>query len=151
MDPNFAAVREKLAEAYEAKQMYPEAIAEYQKWAALVGDGELAAQLGPAYAASGYKGAITKWIEYLGQTREQDYTQRAMLHSAVGDKEQAFLWLGKAYDARSTWLYQLRVAPVFDGLRSDGTLCRSAKAHRSRTVIHRTNVTAQSVVGIPLK
>ncbi len=119
MDPNFASASEKLAEAYEAKQMYPEAIAEYQKWAALVGDGELAAQLGPAYAASGYKGAITKWIEHLGQTREQDYTQRAMLHAAVGDKEQAFLWLGKAYNARSTWLYQLRVAPVFDGLRSD--------------------------------
>ncbi|OLE96458.1 MAG: hypothetical protein AUG75_20250 [Cyanobacteria bacterium 13_1_20CM_4_61_6] len=119
MDPNFASALEKLAEAYEAKQMYPEAIAEYQKWAALVGDGELAAQLGPAYAASGYKGAITKWIEHLGQTREQDYTQRAMLHAAVGDKEQAFLWLGKAYEARSTWLYQLRVAPVFDGLRSD--------------------------------
>ena len=119
IDPNFASAREKLAEAYEAKQMYPEAIAEYQKWAALVGDGELAAQLGPAYAASGYKGAITKWIEHLGQTREQDYTQRAMLHAAVGDKEQAFLWLGKAYEARSTWLYQLRVAPVFDGLRSD--------------------------------
>ncbi len=119
IDPNFASAREKLAEAYEAKQMYPEAIAEYQKWAALIGDSELAAQLGAAFAASGYEGAITKWIEHLGQTSEQDYTQRAMLHSAVGDKEQAFFWLSKAYDARSTWLYQLRVAPVFDGLRSD--------------------------------
>jgi hypothetical protein len=56
---------------------------------------------------------------YLGQTREQDHTERARLSAALEDKEQAFYWLEKAYVAHSTWLYQLKVEPALDGLRSD--------------------------------
>ncbi len=119
MEPNFSSAREKLAEAYEAKQMYPEAIAEYQKWATLDGDDELASKLGQGYATSGYRGAIRKWIDHIGTTREQDFTLLALLYSALGDKDQAFYWLEKAYQAHSTWLDHLRVHPMFDNLRAD--------------------------------
>jgi len=37
----------------------------------------------------------------------------------LGDKKQAFRWLEKAYEERSTGLYLLNVDRTWDGLRSD--------------------------------
>jgi hypothetical protein len=43
----------------------------------------------------------------------------AMLHTALGDKDQAFAWLEKAYLARSSYMTSLKVLPGYDPLRSD--------------------------------
>jgi hypothetical protein len=43
----------------------------------------------------------------------------AMTYAALGDKEQAFAWLEKAYAERAPWLVSLKTDPAFNPLRSD--------------------------------
>ena len=43
----------------------------------------------------------------------------ALVHAGLGDKEQAFAWLEKAFAERSHWLLWLRLDPRWKNLRSD--------------------------------
>jgi hypothetical protein len=43
----------------------------------------------------------------------------ALLYARLDDKAQAFDWLEKAYDERSSALVYLKVEPAFDNLRPD--------------------------------
>lgn len=44
----------------------------------------------------------------------------AAIHAGLGQKDQAWAWLEKAYDERATWLSMiLKVDPRLDSLRSD--------------------------------
>jgi len=43
----------------------------------------------------------------------------ATLQVALGDKEQAFIWLAKAYTVRDLYLAWIKVDPAVDPLRSD--------------------------------
>jgi hypothetical protein len=39
-------------------------------------------------------------------------------YARLGDREQGFLWLDRAYDQRDPWLVYSKVTPVYDDLRS---------------------------------
>lgn len=41
------------------------------------------------------------------------------LHERLGDKQQAFAYLEKAYEERTRLIFTIKVDPLFDGLRSD--------------------------------
>jgi len=122
LDPNsFPAMRYR-GLAYEQKGMYAEAIADFQKGVKLSGSPLMLALLGHAYAVSGKK---TEAQQVLGELRElqgrryvSPYTVAA-IYAGLGDKDQAFKWLEKAYDERDIWLMNLKVDPVFNKLRSD--------------------------------
>jgi TolB-like protein len=43
----------------------------------------------------------------------------AIVYAGLGDKDQAFAWLDRAFDDRTWSLYLLRVEPMLDGLRGD--------------------------------
>ena len=43
----------------------------------------------------------------------------AVIYLALGEKDQAFDWMQKAYDDRSAWLVYLKVDPLFDSVRTD--------------------------------
>jgi hypothetical protein len=43
----------------------------------------------------------------------------ACRYLGLGDKEQAFAWLNRAYQERDNWLIYLNVEPRLDPLRSD--------------------------------
>jgi hypothetical protein len=43
----------------------------------------------------------------------------AEFHAQLGQRDEAFAWLEKAYDERSVWMAQLSGEPKFDPLRSD--------------------------------
>lgn len=43
----------------------------------------------------------------------------ALVHAVLGDKEQAFNWLDKAFAERSHWLVWIRLDPRWKTLRSD--------------------------------
>ena len=43
----------------------------------------------------------------------------ALIYAGLGDKDQAFAWLDKAYEEHSQQLSLLKSNPLFDSLRSD--------------------------------
>ncbi len=46
-------------------------------------------------------------------------TSIASIYAALGDREQAFAWLGRARVERDSLLVLLKVEPMFDSLRPD--------------------------------
>jgi TolB-like protein/Flp pilus assembly protein TadD len=43
----------------------------------------------------------------------------ASIHAALGDNDQAFAWLDRAFEERSALLHTLRIDPVMDAIRAD--------------------------------
>jgi hypothetical protein len=43
----------------------------------------------------------------------------AVILLRLGEKDQGFDWMQKAYDDRSAWLVYLKVDPLFDPVRAD--------------------------------
>ena len=123
MDPQFVPAHVFLGRAYEQKGVYAEAISELKQALQLSegGSSELAA-LGHAYAQSGDRAGAQKILKELNTRSTQTYVQPiwiAVIHAALGDKEEAFTWLRKAVGDRSVWLIYLKVDPIFDSLRTD--------------------------------
>lgn len=112
-----------LGQAYEQKKMYERAIATYQKGMA---QGErhsqILAALGHAYALEGERGKALKLLDELREMSRQGHVSPysfAVIYVGLGDKDQAFAWLEKAYQDRSSVLLWLNVEPLFAPLRDD--------------------------------
>jgi len=123
MDPNLGFAHWLLGFAYLWKGMPEPAILSFQKSIPLSGDSpDEPAALGLAYALSGKSGEARKIMEELTQQSKRKYLSSiiiATLHGALGEKDQAFALLDKAYDERDNLLILLKVEPMFDPLRSD--------------------------------
>jgi tetratricopeptide (TPR) repeat protein len=122
LDPNaFPALRYR-GLAYEQKGMYREAIADFQKGVKLSGSPLMLALLGHAYAAAGEKINAQNVLKDLMDLQERRYVSPytiAAIYAGLGEKDQAFKWLEKAFEQGDIWLMNLKVDPVFKGLRSD--------------------------------
>ncbi|MBC7929483.1 MAG: protein kinase [Rubrivivax sp.] len=109
--------------SYLQKGMYEEAITEFQKVARLSGDAAYSTPLiGYAYAVSHREGKAREIIKDLARLSKSRYVPPddvAVVHSGLGEKDQAFEWLNKAYEERAAWLIALKVEPLFDPLRGD--------------------------------
>src|SRR5258707_2544836 len=123
IDPSFPRALFRLGSAYENRGMYGEAIAELQKAVQLsAGDPYYEGALGHAYAVSGNVSAARRMLDLLKSRSRRQYIPAyaiALIYAGLGEKDNAFLWLGKAYDDRSTSLAYLKVDPVLNSLRSD--------------------------------
>lgn len=127
IDPNDAIIHEWLGYAYEKKQMQKEAIAEWSKGLSLIGTGEDASLLERTYAASGFDAALRALAQKrLGRFKEKaargNYIpayEYVIAYMQLGDKEQAFAWVAKAFAERNRLAFEIRVNPIFDPLRSD--------------------------------
>jgi hypothetical protein len=60
-------------------------------------------------------------IEMDEKSSSQDYDpfEVATAYSLLGNKDRALEWLGKAVEARSSFVSSLRVDPTWDNIRSD--------------------------------
>src|SRR5207247_2152990 len=107
------------------KGMYEEAIAELQKERNLFGGpSRHLAQLGYAYAVSGKRdqaqGVLDEVEEASKLYRPTPITyDRALIYAGLGEKDQAFAWLEKAYQVRHGAMALYKVEPMLDSLRSD--------------------------------
>lgn len=123
LDPNYSWAYLWIGQAYLGKRMYNEAIANINKAIALSeGNVRMKATLGYAYAVEGKRGEAQQIIVELQAQSKQKYVSAyfiAVIYSGLGDKDQAFGWLEKAYQERHPYLTLLTVEPVFDNLRSD--------------------------------
>ena len=124
MDKNFAQTYPWLGLILEQKGRYAEAIAAFQKAVKLFpgGSSVAEAELAHAYAVSGNREEARKIIAELQELARSKYVssfQIAAIYAGLGDKDQAFAWLEKAYAERSDGLVNLKAEQRFDNLRSD--------------------------------
>ncbi|MGH9883355.1 MAG: tetratricopeptide repeat protein, partial [Pyrinomonadaceae bacterium] len=122
LDPNFFPAHRYLGLAFEQKGMYQKAIAEFQRGVQLSGSPLMLALLGHAYAASGKTADAQRVLSELRDLESRRYVSPytvAAIYARLGDKDQVFKWLEKAYEGRDVWLMNLKVDPAFSKLRSD--------------------------------
>ncbi len=127
-NPAFAPAHRCLADAYWAKRMYPQVIAEWKAYGQLSGDrneSEFASALQQGFRSAGWKGALTKGIEARQTQRKTGYYSAFMiagLYADLGDKDQAFRWLNTAYQEHDWLLIGLKKDYILDPIRSDTRL-----------------------------
>ncbi len=122
IDQNYSPARRLLEVCYEQKGMFKEAVAEWQKAFTLTNNPELAAMIGQDFETSGYKEVLQDWLAGLEEEAKHEYVspyEIASGHARVGEKDQVFVWLEKAFQERDSRIVALRVEPVFESLRSD--------------------------------
>jgi serine/threonine-protein kinase len=123
MDPNFAVARWHRGLAYEQKQVLDAATEEFKKAISLSGGSPLMrAALGRAYAKSQKKHEANEVLNELNELAKRQYVSAyevAKIYVALGNSEQAFQLLEKAYAEHSFHLTNLNVCPHFKSVRSD--------------------------------
>jgi TolB-like protein/DNA-binding winged helix-turn-helix (wHTH) protein/Tfp pilus assembly protein PilF len=123
MDPHFAEVYGYLGRCYDQKGMYKEAIAARQMRRKLAGlDAEETAALREAAAAASAGVYWQKRLEPEVEESKRELSSAfevAEIFAQLGEKDQAFKWLERAYEERSFMMLYLKVAPNLDPLRTD--------------------------------
>ena len=127
LDPSFPPAYIFLPAVYEQNGMYDQAIAGFQKAITLRGGTSLGSSLpmsglGHVYAVSGKKGEAQAVLDELKQLSRHEFVPAddiALIYAGLGEKDQAFLWLEKAYEEHAFRLSWLKVEPRWDSLRPD--------------------------------
>ena len=118
---NFPNMHRSLGRVYAAKGQYAEAIAAYQEAIRLGQDTSIMGiYLGTAYALGGERERARAILKRL-QTSNQYVSpaKLAVLYAALGERDQAFASLERAYAVRDLQMQFLGVDPDYDSLRSD--------------------------------
>ncbi len=105
--PNTAVIRTGLAWAYAMKHMYPQALAEFGKIPdqdkAMAAENQFVASgLGWVYAISGRRAdalKITQELKELSTHAYIDFYGPATIYAGLGDKDETFRLLGRAYES----------------------------------------------------
>jgi eukaryotic-like serine/threonine-protein kinase len=125
MDPNFAGTYGDLALLYRYQGHY-ELWLDALKKNALLNDNkddlQLQAETERAFKKSGYQAAIRRTIEICKERAIHSYVDPSFIaeeYAFLGDKEQAFYWMEKAYNVRSDDVITIKTRRCFDFLRSD--------------------------------
>ncbi len=111
LEPNFYWVNQYLGWAYLQKSMYEEALAEF---------GKHTLWLQIASARMGEKQKVRKWID-----EEKDFPYlnspifSALLYGEIGEADQVFYLLEKAYEDHNSWLFFLQARPYLSKYKSD--------------------------------
>jgi len=123
LDALFVPAQVFLGRAALQQNQYPAALEHFNKALALSdGDSNELAAVGYAYAVSKQPAEAKKILDQLTERAQVTYVQPtwfAVIHGALGDSNQAFQWLQKAYEDRSSSFVFLSVDPLFDPLRKD--------------------------------
>ncbi len=110
---------------YEAMGKYDLWLEEWKKYATLNQDKDeevIADEVARVYARSGYRAAVTRRIELekqLATRRYVDPASVAYFYAAIGDRQQTFRWLEKAYAEKARALHVVEVVAPLDPFRSD--------------------------------
>jgi len=123
LDPDFARAHGNCGLVYQQKTMFEEAIREFKKAVDISkGSSLYLGLLGHAYALANKRAEAMKILDELKQRTKQEYIPPydiAVIYLGLGEKDEFFAWLQKAYEDRSAWLPCLKVDPVYDPVRSD--------------------------------
>lgn len=122
MNPNYYPTRYCLGRSYKFKREFNKALTEYQKALSLEDNVGILAGAGHAYAMAGKTSEALKIITRMQEQGKQQYISPyyiGLVYAGLGDNDQAFAWLEKAFEERNEMVTWLRVHPEVDSLRSD--------------------------------
>jgi TolB-like protein/Tfp pilus assembly protein PilF len=123
LDPNYWLAHSMLGRAFEQKGDLNQAIQSYQRARQSEENvPELLALVGRAYALSGKKAEAQKVIDELKELSKRAYVSPytlAIIYAGLGNKDETFAYLNRAYDERSYYLTWLKVDSQMDNMRSD--------------------------------
>jgi len=112
-----------LSTAYGSKGLYPEAISEAQQAASYSGRApRYVARVGDALAAAGKIAEAHNIIDELARSSKSGNVSPvyiAGIYSTLGERDQAFEWLEKAYQSRDDQLSWIMIDQSLDNIRSD--------------------------------
>ena len=101
--------------------LFPEALADVEKWKRVVDSPWPSAVEVYVYARSGQTAEAQRKLQELQHATPHEFNDPAamlMAHVGMENRDETFSWLQKCYDARSP-LTTLKVDPMYDALRSD--------------------------------
>ena len=123
LDRNAGFVQWMIGNIYLNKGMLNEAIAQYEKSIPLSGDSpDERASLAYAYALAGREADARRILDDLKQRSKRQFISPcvlAIVHAGLGEKDEAFEWLERAYSSRDFMLTLLKIEPTYDLLRDD--------------------------------
>jgi TolB-like protein/Flp pilus assembly protein TadD len=124
LDGHFAPAHQSLGWVYLHAGRQDEAIREFQNALKLSGmdDTDLQLDLGFAYAVSGKRDEARRILARMEKLHEQGIVPSgsvAILHGALGESNEAFAWLEKAYEERDPQLTYIKAGRRFEPLRKD--------------------------------
>ncbi|MCK4830867.1 tetratricopeptide repeat protein, partial [bacterium] len=130
IDPNFFLAYHYLGIVYIQKSMYDEALAEFQKEKVSIKERPTSIHLpfiidtwiGITYLKMGKRlevqGVLSELMKRSKHLWSVPYSM-AILYFSLGERDEGFKWLKKAYEQRDYRLCLLKIDPVFDSIRSD--------------------------------
>lgn len=126
MDPQFLPAHEGLFKCFQQKNMETDAVRQLVAEMEAAGADDIAESIQNEYRSMGYEGMLrtlylTK-LKQFQQVADKTYVSPivfADLYSLLGEKDEAFKWLEKAYQERSSKLIDLKLDPDYDNLHSD--------------------------------
>ena len=125
MDPEFALARVMLGWSYLAKQEKTAALEEAKRGTQVPRAGaDIEANLAAMYAVTGQKAKARNLLLRLEAESERLHTGQLLLgiaqvHALLDEKEEAFIWLEKAFQNRDGGLTLIKIVPYLDSLHSD--------------------------------
>jgi serine/threonine-protein kinase len=125
LEPDYFLAHTWLGVVYAHMGRLPEAVAETQKGAQLSDSPLARAVMGYAYALAGRSSEARKVADELAAKRGQNYLcpyEIGTIYVGLGQKDEAFRWLERAYDERSYCIPALKFDTRLDPIRSDPRL-----------------------------
>lgn len=122
IETNYSIAHAQLGTVYSQKGMHEEAIHELLQSKRIETSAESLGRLGNAYAMAGKTAEARTVLNELFEFSKEKSVQKfgaSYVYVGLGEKDQAFQWLEKAYQERSGFLIFVRVDPIFEPLRSD--------------------------------
>jgi eukaryotic-like serine/threonine-protein kinase len=126
MDPQFLPAHEGLFKCFQQRNMETDAVQQLVAEMEAAGADDMAELIQNEYRSMGYQGMLRKLyltkLKQFHQVADKTYISPmvfADIYSLLGEKDEAFQWLEKAYRERSSKLIDLKLDPDYDNLHSD--------------------------------
>lgn len=121
--PDFFPTHYYLGWVYTQKEMYTEAIEQYEKALSMSRRHSLVlAFMGYTLAKAGREAearATIRELEEIATKKNVSPYRFALVYTGLGDRDMAFKWLDKAYEERDIMMIHVNVTPFSDALRQD--------------------------------
>ena len=127
LEPNRPDQHYSLGDCYARKGEYDKAALEYQEELKVEGKPDQAEALRRSYAKDGFRSLLKAQIQLWNDPERADYSPYSVAgnYSLLGDRENAFLWLDRAYTDNEKIgisngdLVVIQIDPALDNIRSD--------------------------------